>query len=59
MVTNDRLLSNTADKLKQLYDQRIDLYKKYSDFIVSNNDNIDDCVNKIIEKVGIVYDNNN
>ena len=57
--TSDRVLSNTDDKLRQLYDSRIDLYRKYSDFIVSNNDNIDYCINKIIEKAGIVYDNNN
>ena len=32
--TDDRPLSDTADKLKKLYDERIDIYKATADVVV-------------------------
>lgn len=50
--SDDRPLSNTIDKLQQLYQQRYDLYQKYSDIIIKNNGDLETAMAKIIESVG-------
>lgn len=46
-TTSSRPLSSNAYDLVKLYDERIDLYKGYADFIVENNNDILDTVNEI------------
>lgn len=45
------LLANGTEVLQKLYNQRIDLYKKYADYEVFNNSNLTECVAKIINYV--------
>ena len=52
LISDDRPLSNTQEKLNQLYQQRYDLYRKYSDIIIDNNGDLHDTVDRIIESVG-------
>ncbi len=52
IISDDRPLSNTKEKLNQLYQQRYDLYRKYSDIIIDNNGDLDKTVDSIIESVG-------
>ena len=49
--SDDRPLSKSPEEIKKLYDQRKDLYRKYSDIVVSNNDEIEDTLNEIVEKI--------
>lgn len=42
------LLGNRSDRLMQLYSERHELYKKYSDFIVKNEGEIGETAKKII-----------
>ena len=44
---DSRPLSSNVEKLKKLYIDRYPLYKKASDYIVSNNDSIDECLKEI------------
>ena len=53
-TTDSRPLSSNKTDLEKLYNERYELYKKYSDYIVSNNDDINETINKIIE----VYNEN-
>ena len=46
---DSRPLSANVEKLKKLYIERYPLYKKASDYIVSNNDSIDECLKEILE----------
>lgn len=48
--SQSRPLSDTPEKLKQLYKVRLPLYKKYSDFIIENDDN-ETIVNEIIFRI--------
>ena len=50
-ASKDRPLSNTKESIEELYRDRIDLYDYYSELTVKNNDDIDACVKKIVEKV--------
>ena len=43
-----RPLLQDINNIQKLYDERIDLYKKYSDIIIKNNDDMDVIVNRII-----------
>ena len=45
------LLKDGIEKIYELYEQRIDLYKKYADIEVLNDSNLEQVVNKIIEVV--------
>ena len=45
------LLNNGREKLKTLYRERIDLYKKYCDVEILNNSDIDTVLNKIIKNI--------
>lgn len=45
------LLANGVEVLQKLYEQRIELYKKYADYEVINNRNLAECVTKIINYV--------
>lgn len=45
------LLSNGKEKLYQLFNERIDLYKKYSDIEIYNNDEITEIINMIEKKI--------
>ena len=49
IATDDRPLSNDFEKLNRLYLERYDLYRKYSDITISNNGDINDTVNQILE----------
>lgn len=55
------LLSKGTDRLVQLYAERHDLYKKYSDFTVKNEGEIAEVVENIIKLIsngGISHENN-
>ncbi len=43
--SSDRPLSSDTEALKKKYTERIDLYKKYSDYIIKNDRDINDVVN--------------
>ena len=47
--TKSRPLTSNYSDLKKKYDERIDLYRGYSDVIVDNNGLLDNTVNKIVE----------
>ena len=47
--TKSRPLTSNYFDLKKKYDERIDLYRGYSDVIVDNNGLLDNTVNKIVE----------
>lgn len=49
-ISKRPLLKEGVERLYELYDERYELYKKYSDFHVVNDSKIDDVVEKIIEK---------
>ena len=44
----NRPLLQDIDNIQKLYDERIDLYKKYSDIIIKNNDDMSIIVDRII-----------
>ena len=44
--TIDRPLSSNKQLLKKRYDERIDLYKKYADVIINNDNSLDEFVLK-------------
>ena len=44
----NRPLLQNIDNIQKLYDERIDLYKKYADIIVENNDDINVVIGRII-----------
>lgn len=44
----NRPLLQNIDNIQKLYDERIDLYRKYADIIIKNNDDMDVIVNRII-----------
>ncbi len=50
-ATASRPLSSSEEALKELYAQRIALYRRYADHIVSNNADIDACVESIVAKL--------
>ena len=43
-----RPLLQDINNIQKLYDERIDLYKKYSDIIIKNNDDMDIIVDRIV-----------
>lgn len=49
IVSSDRPLSSDKAKILELYNNRIDLYRKYSDYIVENNKTIMETLEKIWE----------
>lgn len=49
IATDDRPLSNDYEKLKRLYLERYDLYRKYSDITITNNGDISDTIDQILE----------
>lgn len=51
IVSSDRPLSSDKDKIQELYNSRINLYRKYSDYTVSNNKTIIETLEKIWEIV--------
>lgn len=51
IINERRPLINTIDDLKNIYENRKDLYYKYSDIIIENNGNEQDCLKKIINKL--------
>lgn len=50
-VGNRPLLENNYESLKKLYDERIELYKKFCDYEIVNDKTIKDAVNQIISLV--------
>lgn len=46
--SNDRPLSSDNSSLKKKYDERIELYRKYADYIIKNDKDIDDVVKMIV-----------
>lgn len=47
--TDNRPLTNDYEKLKKRYEERYGLYTKYADFIVKNNNDIEDTIKEIIK----------
>lgn len=43
------LLKNNRDNIVNLYNQRIDLYRKYADHIVTNDSTLDDIAQSIVD----------
>ena len=50
--TEDRPLSNTQNKLLEVYNKRLPIYKKAADFEISNNDNLDYAIEQILNNLG-------
>ncbi len=50
-VSDSRPLSSNVDDLRKRYAERYDLYKKYADIVVENNDFLELVLNKIINEV--------
>ena len=48
---SNRPLSSSKEALQKLYDERIDLYRYYSDYIIENNDTIESCIKQIVNKL--------
>ncbi len=48
-IDDTRPLSSNVEKLKKLYNERYLLYKEACDYVVTNNDDINETVNKIID----------
>jgi shikimate dehydrogenase len=53
-ATSTRPLSSNKNDLEKLYSERYDLYLKYSDYVVKNDSDIENVINKILE----VYNEN-
>lgn len=53
-TTSSRPLSSNFEDLKRRYEERKELYEKYCDVIIENNDTIEECVRKIKD-----YENSN
>lgn len=51
IATDDRPLSDNEEKVRALYEQRYQLYVKYSDYKIKNNGDIMETVNEILERV--------
>ncbi len=49
--TDSRPLSSNQRDLERLYEERIDLYKKYADYRVENNTTLEDAMEKVIEVI--------
>lgn len=51
LITTDdnRPLSSSAQAVARMYEERIELYRKYADHIVDNNTTIDACAERITE----------
>ena len=47
-ATEDRPISNTAEKLQKLYNERIEIYKSTADVIVADAATPEELVNRII-----------
>ena len=52
---NRPLIKDNIDKLYSIYNEREKLYKDYSDYIIENNDSLENAVDKIITLVKNVY----
>ncbi|WP_162890832.1 shikimate kinase [Suicoccus acidiformans] len=46
---NRPLLRDNIFRLESLYNQRIHLYREYADYIIDNNGEINNCLDKLIE----------
>lgn len=47
------LLKDGLDKLQKLYEERIDLYYKYADLVVDNNENPIKAIEQLMRKLSI------
>ncbi|WP_432662904.1 shikimate kinase [Wukongibacter baidiensis] len=45
------LLKDGKEKLYKLYEERIELYKKYCDYEVRNDDSMNDVINRLLESL--------
>lgn len=52
---NRPLLKDGVDRLYDLYDERYELYKKYSDFQIANDDSLEEAVIRIINIISNGY----
>lgn len=50
-ATGDRPLSNSDEKLKNLYETRYPIYKKCADFQIKTDENLSHTINKIIKEI--------
>ena len=53
--TSSRPLSSNINDLKNLYNQRYPLYHKYADYVVVNNDKIENVVDEIINYINVIW----
>ena len=49
--SNRGFAKHPDQSIEEVFAERTELYKKYADYAVSNNDEIDDCVNLIIDRL--------
>lgn len=49
--TSSRPLANDFNKITRLFNERINLYQKYADLIIKNDQSIDEVINKILMEV--------
>ena len=51
-ASSDRPLSPDYDSVLKLYQERYGLYKSFADIRITNNDTIEDCLQRIMEQTG-------
>ncbi|MGI6710706.1 MAG: shikimate kinase [Bacilli bacterium] len=51
ILDDKRPLSQTKEDLKRIYNERKDLYEKYADFIVKNNNGFSDVVDAVLNNI--------
>ena len=49
--TDDRPTANSIEQITKRYNERYNLYLKYSDYQIKNNDSIDNCITEIIRSI--------
>ena len=49
--TDDRPTANSIEQITKRYNERYNLYLKYSDYQIKNNDSIDKCITEIIRSI--------
>ena len=52
-ISNDRPLTQNKEQLKKLYDERINLYKEYSDIIISNDGSEKNTIENIKREINL------
>ncbi len=50
-INEERPLSNTKEKMYELYKKRKKMYENYSDYIIKNNNDLDETINEVLEVI--------